>query len=123
MEACPERWRLPSEDDWQHLERHLGVPEGELESEEYRGTDQGSRLKVNGDTGLDIHLAGYMRADGTPRRFGERAAFWTSTLKPGMSDVAWHRDVSLDPRILRSPVDTVYYLSVRCIAEKNGGRQ
>ena len=35
VEACPERWRLPSEDDWQHLERHLGVPEAELDEHEH----------------------------------------------------------------------------------------
>ena len=95
----------------------MGLPVEDLTAVKYRGSDEGSRLRTDGDTGFEIKLGGYMRADGTPRRIDERSALWTSTLANGRDDVAWHRDISLDPRIYRSPVDTVYYLSVRCLRD------
>jgi uncharacterized protein (TIGR02145 family) len=115
MRACPPGWRLPSEIDWQTLERHLGMAEADLEGRKYRGVNEGASLRADGESGFRALLAGYMRPDGTARRVQERAAFWTATeLEAGAT--SWHRDVSGDPRIYRSPVDHEYYLSVRCIA-------
>lgn len=46
----------------------------------------------------------------------ELAAFWTAT-EERKGETAWHRDLSRDPRVYRSPVDPGYYLSVRCVAD------
>lgn len=115
LESCPPGWRLPTEDDWRRLESALGMDESDLAGTTYRGTDEGARLRRGGGSGFDGRLTGYMRPDGTPRRKGERAAFWTATEeRPG--ETAWHRDLSRDPRVYRSPVEFGYYLSVRCVA-------
>jgi uncharacterized protein (TIGR02145 family) len=119
LTACPSGFRLPSEGDWRELERHLGVPALALDATGPRGADEGTRLRVFGDTGFDVVLAGYRRPDGTPRRTGERAAFWSSTTDqtaPPSSPRAWHRDLSSDPRIYRSPVEIDYWLSIRCVS-------
>jgi uncharacterized protein (TIGR02145 family) len=116
VRACPPDWRLASESDWQILERHLGMDEADLGGQAYRGLDEGAKLRVGGTSGFQALLAGYMRADGTARRLNERAAFWTAT-EHEEGATSWHRDVSEDPRIYRSPVDHGYFLSVRCIAE------
>ena len=114
MEACPEGWRLPTEADWRRLEAHLGLGEDQLDERGYRGVDEGLALRPGGASGLNVELLGYMRPDETPRRRGERAAYWTATeLEAGAT--SWHRDVSEDPRIYRSPVDHGYFLSVRCV--------
>jgi uncharacterized protein (TIGR02145 family) len=114
--ACPSGWRLPTEGDWQDLERSLGMGEGALGLREYRGSDEGAKLRVGGASGFDANQSGYMRPDGTPRRRGERSAFWTAT-EAEAGATAWHRDVSEDPRIYRSPVSHDYFLSVRCVRD------
>lgn len=114
--ACPASWRLPSENDWWTLERFLGMDASELEGRGYRGVDEGALVREGGTSGFDVRLTGYMRPDGTPRREGERAAFWTATRSTN-PDASWHRDISEDPRIYRSPVDHPYYLSVRCVQD------
>lgn len=113
--ACPAGWRLATENDWRALELFLGMSEAEVPQERYRGRDEGARLRVNGGSGFDVKLGGYMRPDGTPRRLHERAAFWTAT-QYEVGETSWHRDIGTDPRIYRSPVDHGYYLSVRCVS-------
>ncbi|NIP57023.1 MAG: hypothetical protein GWN82_03200, partial [Gemmatimonadetes bacterium] len=81
----------------------------------YRGTNEGAKLRRGGGSGFDAGLTGYMRPDGTPRRKGGRAAFWTAT-EERSGETAWHRDLSRDPRVHRSPVDHGYSLGVRCVA-------
>lgn len=59
--ACPFGWRIPTDEDWKELERHIGMAEGEiLKCEEYtkngwtvpfRGSNQGSNLLGN-DTSI-----------------------------------------------------------------------
>ena len=34
---CPEGWRLPTDEDWQSLERALGMPEGDIAGLGWRG--------------------------------------------------------------------------------------
>lgn len=116
VRSCPPGWHLPTEQDWRQLESALGMQTSELDRREYRGEREGANLRVGGGSGFDARLTGYMRPDGTPRRLNERAAFWTATEhRPGES--SWHRDISADPRVYRSPVDHEYYLSVRCVAD------
>jgi uncharacterized protein (TIGR02145 family) len=117
--ACPAGWHLSSEEEWQALERALGMPAGDLERTRERGPGLAERLKGGGDTGLDFPLAGWRRPDGTYRtgNGNDRAtAIWTST-KAG-DDAAWHRDLSsARTGIWRSPVAVTYSLSVRCVRD------
>ncbi|NIP56526.1 MAG: hypothetical protein GWM92_00355 [Gemmatimonadetes bacterium] len=105
LRSCPDGWHLPTEAEWRGLEAALGMPDDALAGRRYRGSDQGERLRNGGGSGFGGLLAGYMRPDGTPRRMGERAAFWTAT-EERKGETAWHRDLSRDPRVYRSPVDT-----------------
>ena len=43
--ACPTGWHTPSDEDWLVLEAFLDIAPAELETEGYRGTDQGDQLK------------------------------------------------------------------------------
>ena len=79
MKACPEGWRLPSDDDWMVLERHIGLTGTGLEAVDYRGDDlclkawlesQGFNPVLGGcRTFRDGHFLG-------KEQFG---FFWTST--------------------------------------------
>jgi uncharacterized protein (TIGR02145 family) len=117
--ACPSRWHLATEDEWQKLESHLGMKPEELERERLRGEGLGELLKVGGATGLDIPFAGWRRPDGTYREGNgsdQAAAIWTATKHADVA--AWHRDLSSKRTgIWRSPVNLDYSLSVRCVKD------
>jgi uncharacterized protein (TIGR02145 family) len=112
--ACPAGWHLPDENEWQNLERHIGMAETALIEEGLRGTHQGGQLRRGGASGFAAPLSGYRRPDGSYARRGERSAYWLSTAVD--STAAWHRDIrGNDDRIYRSAVPIGYALSVRCL--------
>lgn len=117
--ACPPGWHLSTEAEWQALERHLGVPEAEIERTKGRGEGIGERLKVGGDSGLDIPFAGWRRPDGSYAAGNGNdlaAALWVAD--EAGPEIAWHRDLSSARSVIwRSPVDWPYALSVRCVAD------
>lgn len=91
LNACPEGWHLPSDEEWITLERTLGMPELQLYGETWRGTDQGGQLKAvsilwdrpNTDA---TDIFGFSAIPGGPRykfgmygTLGKNATFWTST--------------------------------------------
>jgi len=119
LRACPPGAHLSTEAEWQALERHLGVPEAEIERTRGRGEGVGDRLKIGGDSGLDIPLAGWRRPDGTyaaGNGADEAAALWVAD--ESGDETAWHRDLSSARSVIwRSPVDWPYALSVRCLAD------
>ncbi|MGM0407204.1 MAG: fibrobacter succinogenes major paralogous domain-containing protein [Bacteroidota bacterium] len=43
-ETCPNGWHLPSDDEWKQLEIYLGMAQSEVNSTEWRGTNEGSKL-------------------------------------------------------------------------------
>jgi uncharacterized protein (TIGR02145 family) len=115
-EACPGGWHLPRDDEWITMERDLGMAEEELRMERFRGTNQGARLRRDGDTGFEAPTSGYRRPDGSYDRRGQRSAFWLAT--EADESAAWHRDIrSDDDRIYRSSVPKEYALSVRCVRD------
>lgn len=119
MTACPAGWHLSSEDEWQRLERALGMSAVDLARDRERGSGLGELLKLGGSTGLNFPLAGWRRPDGSFRigNGNDRAAaIWTSTRAD--ADAAWHRDLSsARTGIWRSPVPLAYSLSVRCVQD------
>ncbi len=46
-QACPEGWHLPSDAEWQELEMELGMSRSEVDSEDWRGTNQSCQLAGN----------------------------------------------------------------------------
>ncbi len=120
--ACPDGWRLPSEEDWRRLERALGMPAEEIGRERGRGDPLGRRLKFGEDTGFNVRYSGWIDphlADSS-RAMGRSAAWWASTPGPpdDVSATAWHRDVAANRHsIWRSPVNVTYWLSVRCVRD------
>lgn len=99
------------------LEAFLGMAREELHRDEFRGTNQGARLREGGDSGFAAPISGYRRPDGSYARGGDRAAYWAST--EADREAAWHRDLRADDgRIYRSSVPKRYALSVRCLRDQ-----
>jgi uncharacterized protein (TIGR02145 family) len=120
LEACPSGWHLSTEEEWQRVEASLGMKTDEIEQTKGRGAGVGDALKVGGSSGLDIVLAGWRNPGGAYREGNgddRAAALWTATA--ATPTTAWHRDVSSARSVVwRSPVDTPYALSVRCVRDR-----
>jgi uncharacterized protein (TIGR02145 family) len=122
LHACPPGWQVPSEGDWQTLERALGVSDADIGKVRGRGDPVGHRLKFGGDTGFNVRYSGWIdphRADSSIA-MGRNAAYWSSTRGPPdeSSATAWHRDVATSRNsIWRSLVNVTYWLSVRCVGD------
>ena len=46
---CPDNWHVPSDDEFKSLEIYLGMSESEANGEGLRGTDEGGKLKEEGN--------------------------------------------------------------------------
>jgi|ETNmetMinimDraft_26_1059896.scaffolds.fasta_scaffold05594_3 uncharacterized protein (TIGR02145 family) len=120
--ACPEGWRLPSDDDWKVLEMQLGMSEAVANEESWRGTNEGDKMKsISGwnNNGNGSNSSGF---NGLPGGFyglsynsiGDVAGFWTSTEKSNTA--AWERGLdSNSSKVFRFDPPKTFRLSVRCI--------
>ncbi len=60
--ACPIGWRLPTEGDWQKLEKEFGMKEGQLDSTRiWRGSDEGELIVKE----LGIKFSGMGKSKGS----------------------------------------------------------
>lgn len=87
--ACPAGWRLPSDADWQELERHFGMSSDDAMADRFRNTGSvGEKLKTTSGwmeegNGSDIYgfgalPSGYRARGGEFRYQGSYAPFWTA---------------------------------------------
>ncbi|MFA5159870.1 MAG: FISUMP domain-containing protein [Candidatus Omnitrophota bacterium] len=119
-ELCPSDWHVPTHDEWTTLERAV-CTSGTCATDfpydtstiDYRGTDEGTKLKINGSSGFDILMAGYREPDGVFYTQGTTAEFWTTSVY-GAS--AWFRLLnSSDSNIFRYYYGQTSGFSVRCL--------
>ncbi len=117
LQACPAGWHLATDYEWQKLELWLGVPFEELASNRERGEPAGEQIKAGGSRALQFPFAGYGDADGEFEGKDETAAIWTAT--EADYNHAWHRDLAAHRTgIYRSRVYKPWFLSVRCVANR-----
>ncbi len=104
--ACPDGWRLPSDEEWSTLEASLGP-------------QPGTELKVDGTTGFDAKMAGVRLYSGSYVGLGESTHFWTSTSFGGDdADHSLERGLFRDQAfILRDGYGHVGGVSVRCLRD------
>ena len=134
---CPKGWRLPTDDDFKKMERHLGMAEADIEDTGWRDTNsEGIRLKEKQDdflwfdyskrgvnsTGFSVIPTGVRSPGGTyTGRYGF-ADIWTSTEFD--TDTALNRSLTwywfhpAKTKIFRKPVEKKWGFSVRCIKIK-----
>ncbi|SHN93795.1 hypothetical protein BHECKSOX_1085, partial [Bathymodiolus heckerae thiotrophic gill symbiont] len=112
MNVCPSGWSLPSDSDWKVLEGQLGMSTTQQNLTGWRGTDQGTQLKV-GVNG--VKLAGFRSTNGNFYSRGVNADLWSST---GSSSSAYRRSLKTDEaRVSRSGSGKALGLSVRCLKD------
>lgn len=113
---CPSGWHVPSDQEWIDLELALGMDIGVAQYyNTWRGTDQGTQLKVDGTSGYEALLSGNAIPGGYFNSMNQYE-FMHSSSHYGVS-AAWRRCVRAgDPTVGRWNTFTHSYgLSVRCL--------
>lgn len=119
MIACPEGWRLPSDEEWKTLEVNLGMSQEEADSIGWRNSGEvGKKLKINSWRGID--LVGFSAMPGGFKEeyfgpIGNEGIWWSST---SYQEGAWMRFLnSVDSGIQRRAINKGHGFSVRCIQD------
>ena len=125
--ACPTGWHLPSDQEWKQLEMYLGMSQGEADADDWRGTDEGKKMKAASgwaDDGNGSNSSGFSGLPG-----GSRNAFGSYHDKGG--EGVWWSSASFSAeaamgRMLSYEYDEVYRFesffktvgaSVRCVKD------
>lgn len=127
LKACPDGWRLPTEEDWEQLECMLGMNIEEAQQNDWRGNVAQSLIQTKDrKTYLELLLAGYVTlhtqsflVDGSKEK-GAFGYYWTSTQDESKSGryfffrkFAYNRN-----EICRQSMEsTNQYLSVRYVRD------
>lgn len=127
LKACPNGWRLPSENDWLDLEKTLGMSQEQWMIDDYnaaRGGNIGQRLMTGGNSGLNFKISGFAYINnGEPNFDGieddrPRSYFWTSTSKNvnGQTVAIRRRIEAKNGSVFRfSNPTSGYAVAVRCV--------
>ena len=116
---CPADWHVPTDAEYKTLELYLGMPSDQLDAWEWRGTDQGTRMKTttgwdNGGNGTNS--SGFSAVAGG-YRYGATGAFNAN----GILTYWWTADYSADYgwyRRLDGAENGIY----RAFTSKKGGK-
>jgi uncharacterized protein (TIGR02145 family) len=123
---CPDKWHVPSDDEWKQLEMALGMSQSEADDTGYRGTDEGKKMKsTNGwisngngtnSSGFNALPGGYRDSSGSFDYLDYGGYWWSSS--EGSSSTAWDRRLyySLD-FVYRDYYDKEHGFSVRCLKD------
>jgi uncharacterized protein (TIGR02145 family) len=127
---APNGWRIPTDDDWKELEKHLGMSANEADKLTWRGTNEADKLKIEGPLGWTesdnvwgTNESGFMALAGSCRlpngTYGYPGLFatgfwWTATEHNSAESYYRYLDYK-ESRVFRSYVSNKYGMSVRCV--------
>ena len=116
LDAAPQNWNVPSDDEWKVLEMALGMTQADADAAAvWRSSGNvGTQLKANGSSGMNMPLSGYQHLNGTYFYLDTYGRYWTST-ESGAT--AWDRDVSAKAGVYRSTYSKAYRYAVRCVLQ------
>jgi uncharacterized protein (TIGR02145 family) len=126
--VCPDGWHLPGDSEWKQLETFLGMSRAEVDGEEWRGKDEGGKMKHEGiqiwtspntgstnESGFRALPAGWRDGNGYFNNLGTSARFWSSSKR---GDYAWVRQLDYNSsQIYRGTKGLYEGISVRCIKD------
>lgn len=116
MDAVPENWDLPTDDEWKVLEMALGMTQADADAASvWRSSGNvGTQLKANGSSSMNMPLSGYQHTNGTYYYSETYGRYWTSTENGA---TAWDRDLSSKAGVYRATYSKAYRYSVRCVLQ------
>lgn len=126
---CPSGWHLPSDAEWKELEMALGMTQVEADATDYRGTDEGNKLKESGTlhwssgntgtntSGFTALPSGYREpSSGSYSNIGNGYYLWTATEDD--SSKAWRRYLGYNvSTVYRSTNDKPRAYAIRCLKD------
>lgn len=123
---CPSGWHVPADGEWMTMEMALGMSEADANSTGFRGTDQGTQMKMTYgwyDGGNGTNSSGFSGLPGGYRvYFGNLFfnagldSFWWSSSPYGSS--AWSRSLDSDYEDVNRYLDYPQVgFSVRCVRD------
>ncbi|MDR0516988.1 MAG: fibrobacter succinogenes major paralogous domain-containing protein [Fibromonadaceae bacterium] len=119
MKACPEGWHLPSEEEWDKLNKFIAITSSGEKLKAISGWDDNKGKSGNGtdDYGFSALPGGNCSSDGTFKDIGGKGYWWSSSSKNGgnlaYSLVMWHNSVMF----LHGDDDKSSLFSVRCMKD------
>lgn len=114
--VCPDGWHIPTDNDWKVLEKTLGMLPGDIELTGWRGTDQGLQLQVEGISGFQALMAGFLKAGNDYTGIDSTGIFWTASEFNGNG--AWIREVdTIETGVNRIQTSKENGISIRCIED------
>lgn len=127
-ELCPVGWHVPTDEEFKILERYLGMTTAESNRSDWRGTDEGNKLKSatswvqaigTNSSGFSALGEGYRWGEeGTFNDLGKVAYWWTSSYHwDGTTKALYRRLDSNEGRIYREGVIKAGGKSVRCLKD------
>lgn len=115
---CPPGWHLSSEQEWQSVERELGMDPDDIQKTGYeRGEGIGSLLKENSLSGFEAGLWGWRFHERTFYGMNLETRFWTSTVDPPTGQVYVRGLASHSTGIFRGTMPNNSALVVRCFKD------
>ncbi len=123
--VCPDSWHLPTDDEWKTLEIALGMSPGSADGLEWRGIDEGEKMKTTygwNDNGNGTNSSGFSALPGgVDMRNGYFSGirgngfWWTATsYNPGYKFI---RKLDVTKRVWRDYVQPTSAYSVRCVKD------
>ena len=127
---APKGWHVPTDDEWQTLEMHLGMSQSEAYGTDWRGADEGGKLKeedtdhwnyfnagATNESGFTALPGGFRNSGGYYDDVGDLGYFWSST--ESTSGSAWHRALGyVNSGVYCSGDGNKHYgFSVRCLRD------
>jgi uncharacterized protein (TIGR02145 family) len=130
---APKGWHVPTDKEWKELEMHLGMTRFLADQIDWRGTDEGGKLKKTGiehwqspntgatnESGFTALPSGCRSCEGRYYDIGYNARFWSSTKSTEFYDEwhAWSRTLAWNSSdIARYPQPRQCGYSVRCVKD------
>lgn len=121
---CPTDWHIPSHYEYVALERAVCTSETcatdfpyDITTTGYRGTDEGTKLKVGGSSGFEGLFAGFRHIDGSFLNSGQAVRIWSSLESGSQPLTAWRRTLNANNNVFRDNINKLYGVSIRCVKD------
>ena len=116
-DVCPDDWHLPSDEEWKTLEKELGMSQSDADQIGWRGTDQGTQLKLEGTSGFDATLSGKRTVLTNFSSIDDYGYYMTSTEATSI-EMYIRSFYSNSTQVRRDPGDKGDAFSIRCVKDE-----
>lgn len=120
IDACPDGWRLPTDEEWESLGGNAGTLSADAYLNNYRMWEYWPQITRTNATGMSVIPAGYTlvgKSSPSFKRLYDYAAFWTATESASDPSQARYRYIYVEEEDVKATYGdkASLALSVRCV--------